>query len=82
MTTQDEDHKEVEDPAGELTREEYLAALESMDSAVCEAVAVGQAQAVRMASPCVGFAMRWLRHLRLCAPVFAWCGDHARGSTV
>lgn len=37
------------------TREEYLQALEYLDIAVCEASAVGQAQAGRMAAPCVGY---------------------------
>lgn len=41
---------------GQPTREDYQAALECLDEAVCEAVAVGQAQAGRMAGPCVGYA--------------------------
>lgn len=47
------------------TREEYLAALEAMDSAVCEALAVGQAQAVRLATPCIGYAT--YVYARLCS---------------
>ncbi len=39
----------------ESTREDYLQALEYLDIAVCEASAVGQAQAGRMAAPCVGY---------------------------
>lgn len=38
------------------TREDYLQALGYLDSAVCEALAVGQAQAGREASPCFGYA--------------------------
>lgn len=41
---------------GPPRREDYQAALECLDEAVCEAVAVGQAQAGRMAGPCVGYA--------------------------
>lgn len=41
---------------GQPTREDYQAALGCLDEAVCEAIAVGQAQAGRMASPCVGYA--------------------------
>ena len=37
------------------TREDYLQALGYLDEAVCEAQAVGQAQAGRMAAPCVGY---------------------------
>lgn len=37
------------------TREDYLQALEYLDIAVCEALAVGQTQAGRMAAPCVGY---------------------------
>ncbi len=37
------------------TREDYMLALECLDTAVCEANAVGQAQAGRMAEPCVGY---------------------------
>lgn len=40
----------------ESTREDYLQALGYLDEAVCEASAVGQAQAGRMAAPCVGYA--------------------------
>lgn len=39
----------------ESTREDYLLALECMDRAVCEAQAVGQTQAGRMAAPCVSY---------------------------
>lgn len=42
--------------ASSSTREDYLQALGYMDEAVCEARAVGQAQAARMAPPCVGYA--------------------------
>lgn len=41
---------------GQPAREDYQAALECLDEAVCEALAVGQAQAGRMANPCVGYA--------------------------
>lgn len=41
--------------AGSSTREDYMLALECLDNAVCEASAVGQAQAGRMAAPCVGY---------------------------
>jgi len=41
--------------AGSSTREAYMLALEWLDKAVCEASAVGQAQAGRMAAPCVGY---------------------------
>lgn len=37
------------------TREDYIAALDALDEAVCEANAVGQAQAGRMAAPCVAY---------------------------
>ena len=37
------------------TREDYLQALGYLDEAVCEAQAVGQAQAGRIAAPCVGY---------------------------
>jgi len=37
------------------THEDYLQALNYFDEAVCEALAVGQAQAGRMADPCVGY---------------------------
>ena len=37
------------------TREDYLEALALFDSAVCEAQAVGQAQAGRMAAPCLSY---------------------------
>lgn len=42
--------------ASTSTREDYLRALGYLDSAVCEALAVGQSQAGRMASPCLGYA--------------------------
>lgn len=44
--------------ASTSTREDYLRALGYLDSAVCEALAVGQSQAGRMASPCLGYATR------------------------
>lgn len=66
------------------TREDYLQALEVLDSAVCEALAVGQAQAGRQASPCFGYAT--YLHARMCshgaaavraAPLSRWVSsDH------
>lgn len=41
---------------GQPEREDYQAALECLDEAVCEAIAVGQVQAGRIAGPCVGYA--------------------------
>jgi len=41
---------------GQPKREDYQAALGCLDEAVCEAIAVGQTQAGRMAGPCVGYA--------------------------
>lgn len=41
---------------GSPKREDYEAALECLDEAVCEALAVGQAQTGRAAAPCVGYA--------------------------
>lgn len=42
--------------SGESTREDYLESLAVLDIAVCEALAVGQAQAGRRSAPCVGYA--------------------------
>lgn len=41
---------------GQPEREDYQAALECLDEAVCEAIAVGQVQAGQIAGPCVGYA--------------------------
>lgn len=42
--------------SNESTREDYLQALSYLDHAVCEALAVGQSQAGRMATPCIGYS--------------------------
>lgn len=43
-------------PVAIISRSEYLAVLQRLDIAVCEAHAVGQAQVGRMAEPCIGYA--------------------------
>lgn len=50
---------------GLSTRADYVSALDQFDSTICEALAVGQAQAGRMATPCIGYAT--YIHARLCA---------------
>lgn len=42
--------------SGQPNRDDYRTALECLDEAVCEAIAVGQAQAQRIESPCVSYA--------------------------
>lgn len=51
--------------SGSSSRADYISALELFDSTICEALAVGQAQAGRMATPCIGYATHI--HARLCA---------------
>lgn len=50
---------------GVSTREEYQEAVHAMDVAVCEAVAVSQAQVGRLPAPCIGYAS--YVYARLCA---------------
>ncbi|WP_191863084.1 hypothetical protein [Stenotrophomonas sp. AS012628] len=67
-------------------RQDYEEALGCLDEAVCEAVAVGQAQAGRMAGPCMGYATYVFA--RMCdhgtaavraAPLSRWVeSDHAQ----
>lgn len=67
-------------------RQDYEEALGCLDGAVCEAVAVGQAQAGRMAGPCMGYATYVFA--RMCAhgtaavraaPLSRWVeSDHAQ----
>lgn len=70
---------------GQPERQDYKEALGYLDQAVCEAAAVGQAQAGRMAGPCLGYATYVFA--RMCAhgtaavraaPLSRWVeSDHA-----